>query len=370
MAFESSSANMNMPLPGVGLTSGPQYATDLNDSLTIVDQHDHSPGAGVPVTPSGLNINADLPLIGNNLTQVRTVRMQAQASPLALSTDLDCVYVSGVDLYYNDGNGNQVRITQSGGVAGSPGSISGLSSPASASYNSTSKTFVWQSGASEAANLDAASLLMRNQSPNSTYALTLAPPSALGANYTLTLPSLPATKKIATITNTGNVAADYDVDNVTLEVSSSNLQIKALGVGTSQLANSAVTQAKKAAVPSTTSSGSGSYTTTSGSPTIITNQNAAITTTGRLVCMQVLSGSIGGTSSTTVDVTFGFMRNGIPINASQVRSNGTDSLVPAGSLTYYETPSANTYTYSVYAQVNNGGSTAVANGINFIVYEL
>lgn len=206
MAGENSSPNMGLPVPGVGVTDGPQYATDLNSCLALVDAHDHSPGNGVLITPTGLNINADLVFNSNNLTLARSIRFASQSAPIAQPTDLDCVYVSGVDLYYNDGNGNQVRITQSGGVAGSPGSISNLTSPASASYVAADSTFVWQSAANTAASLDCESVILRNSTANSK-GLTLSPPNAMGADFSITLPALPASNLPVSMSNLGVMSA-------------------------------------------------------------------------------------------------------------------------------------------------------------------
>lgn len=197
------SPNMSLIIPGVGSEAGPTYAEDINTSLSILDGHNHSPGSGVPITPSGININTALSLNTNFMTGIAGLTLVAQGSTPANNT----IYESGVDLYYVDGNGNNVRITQSGGVAGSPGSIANLTSPASATYVSSTKTFVWQSNTSIAANLDAASVLLRNISPNSTFALTLSPPASLSNNYTITLPTVPASQSFMTIDNGGTIAA-------------------------------------------------------------------------------------------------------------------------------------------------------------------
>lgn len=218
--------NMNLIVPGVGTEPGPDYANDINASLSIIDQHDHTIGNGVQITPSGLDINAALTLNGNFLTSAAGMTFQAQLSTPANGT----VYESGNDLYYVDGVGNNVRITQSGAVAGSPGSIANLTSPASASYVSGSSTFVWQSNTSIAANMDFGAAIMRNLSPNSTFALTLQPPAALGSNYTITLPSLPATTKIMALTNSGVMSAPYSVDNSTIEIATNVIQVKDQGI--------------------------------------------------------------------------------------------------------------------------------------------
>lgn len=201
------SANMALPIPVIGVEPGPDYAADLNASLTILDGHNHSPGSGVLVNTDGLNINTDLTFNGVNATVVRSVRFDPQGAPLALVTDLGCIYESGVDLYYNDGVGNQIRITQSGGVAGTPGSISGLTPPASVTYSSGPGTFIFQSGVNIPANLDGASITIRKQTLASP-GITIAAPVALASSFTITLPAtLPSTGTQALFINSsGNIS--------------------------------------------------------------------------------------------------------------------------------------------------------------------
>lgn len=128
MSNTTISPNMNLPIPTVGVDPGPDWATDNNACLNAIDSHNHSAGQGVQITPSGMDINADLSMGNNNLTTVRTVNFTSQNSPLALAADIGCIYVSGKDLYYNDEDGNQVRITSSGSVNAGAGSITGLPS--------------------------------------------------------------------------------------------------------------------------------------------------------------------------------------------------------------------------------------------------
>lgn len=232
-----------LPIPIVGTEPGPQYATDINSCLTIIDGHNHSPGLGVQVPTAGLNINADLSFGANNAYNLRSVRFSAQGSPLALADDLGCLYESGVDLYYNDGLGNQIRITQSGGIAGTPGSIANLTPPASASYVSLSSTFVWQSAANTPANMDAASYIFRNLVANSK-GLTLEPPAAMGADYTITLPTLPVSQKFLTLDATGNMAASWAVDGSTIVISSNTVLVPTGGITATQLATDSVTTIK------------------------------------------------------------------------------------------------------------------------------
>lgn len=205
MAFEIISPNMMLPVPSAGNTSGPQYALDVNNCLTIIDQHDHSPGHGVSITPAGLYINQELSMVGNDLTQTRSVRFLSNPSPIGGGNDLNCAYVSGVDLYYTDGDGNIIQITQGGGIAGSPGSIANLVSPASASYVALSAKFVFQSDANTPADIDGASYILRNLIANSK-ALTLSPPNSMAADYSIVLPSLPSVTSFVTMDNSGNMS--------------------------------------------------------------------------------------------------------------------------------------------------------------------
>jgi hypothetical protein len=317
------SPNMNMPIPVVGEEPGPDWASDLNASLGIVDTHNHTPGQGVQLTPDSLNINGDLEMNNNSLVGTEAVTFQAGTTPSSTNGSLS---ESGDDLYFTDGNGNQVRITQAGSVVGSPGSITSLASPASATYVSGSQTFVWESGVNTAANMDAGSLLLRNLSPNSTNALTLSPPAALATNYTVTLPPLPASQKIMTLDASGNMSAPYVVDGSTIVVSSNTIQVPTGGITSTQILDGTIVNADinasaaiaftkiastgaivnadinasaaialtKLAQPTTnttTSSGTASIATPVTNYTVITNQSFSTTGIGRPVLITFQSTS-------------------------------------------------------------------------------
>lgn len=216
------SPNMNLIVPTVGQQPGPAFAFDVNASLTLVDQHDHSPGRGAQITPAGININATLPFNNNFASQVAGVTFTAQSLVPAIGT----IYEFGNDLYFVDGVGNNIRLTQSGAIAGTPGSITGLVPPASVTYVPGNQSFVFQSNVNIAADLDAGALKMRNLSPNSTFALTLQPPAALVSNYTLTLPTIPAVQSFMTLDNAGQMAAPWTVDGVTIQIVGDQLVVQ------------------------------------------------------------------------------------------------------------------------------------------------
>lgn len=242
MADYNVSISMSLPIPVVGIAGGPLWATLLNTCLTTIDGHDHTPGRGVPITPNALNINTDLSMLGNSLTTIESLQFSPQTSVAASGA----LYEIGDDLYYRDGGGTEIRMTALGGIAGTPGSIAGLVPPASATY--TSGTFVWQADAGIAANMDFGSANLRNTTPNSTFALTLRPPSGLPNNYAITLPSLPATTRVLSITNTGTMAAGVANAIITADITDANITLPKMAtnsVDTPQIVDNAVTIVKQ-----------------------------------------------------------------------------------------------------------------------------
>lgn len=206
MATFTIDPNMGFPNPTPGEDPGPDYANNLQTSLTTIGAHDHSPGKGLPVTPLGLNINADLPLNGNNLTLVKTVNFVSLIAPLAgVSPNLGCIYVSGNELYYNDESGNVIPITLNGSVNSGAGSITGLpSGTASASYSGGSQTFIWRSATNTPANMDMGSAIIREVAANAK-GVTLKSVTSLGTDYDLILPQLPSVPKVLTLDAAGNI---------------------------------------------------------------------------------------------------------------------------------------------------------------------
>lgn len=356
MAGEILSPQMSLPIPGVGVTEGPQWATDNNSCLNIIDGHDHSPGYGAPITPAGMNISTDLSMGSNNLTAIRSLRMDEQASELVLGTDIDCLYDVQGDLYFNNGIGTPVQITSGNSVVGPLGAISNLNPPASATYVLANGTFVWQSDANTSATMDAGPIILRPMTINAE-GVTLSPPNGLAASYTLTLPSaLPvAGTKFLMVSSGGNMSDNVGPDSTTLVVSGNNLQVNTGGINTAQLADGAVTRAKLAAVGQQISSSCGSFTTTSGSYVDITNLTVTITATGRPV-MVGLQGigtansifGVAGAGSISVQI----LRDSTVI--TRTNSVGTSVFHPSSSLNYMDVPAAGTYTYKVQVLASSG----------------
>jgi hypothetical protein len=227
------SPNMQLLVPIIGVATGPSYAQDLNSSLLLVDQHDHTSGKGSPILPGAININSDLTFANNSATNLKSTSFYAQSS----NPGNAALWVSGVDLFYTDGNGTQIQLTTSGAISGTPGTISGLVSPASASFSGAD--FVWKQTASLYANMQVQSIKFHNTSNSNI--VTLSSVTNPSGSYGLVLPTLPATPKILSIDSAGNIGSSFDVDNSTLEVSSNTIRVKDLGITAAKIANNTIT---------------------------------------------------------------------------------------------------------------------------------
>jgi len=314
MATTVASANMSLPVPVVGVDLGPQYAIDINTCLGLIDSHNHSSGQGTAISQAGISISGDFALNGYNATLVRTVRFSSQGAVLSLPTDLICAYAVGNDLYFNDGLGNQIRMTQSGSIAGTTGSIAGLTSPASATYVPASSKFIWQSAVNTPATMDMGNIIVRNNTASAN-GVTIAPVNALASSYSLTLfPSLPSVKKVVSVDPSGNMTADVysgpsDLDNyaITATVASNALTValKTLA-GTDPSATDITLMSFRSAT-----AGTGTYTqrTITGALSLVVPSTATLGTTSAVASyLYVYALDNGGTvelaiSSTLFDTT-------------------------------------------------------------------
>lgn len=387
--------NMMLPVPIVGQEIGPQWAIDINNCLSLLDGHSHLPGSGVQITPLAININADLTFANNNAIGIRALRFNSQGSAPSTPADIGELTEIGNDLYFIDGLGNVIRITQSGGIVGTPGSITGLVSPASASYNSITSTFIFQSNVNTAANADISSLILRKSTASSP-GLTLQVPSAISSNYTLVLPALPSVPSLMLLDTSGNITASITPDNSTLVISGSTLEVQnggitqaqlaALSVGNAQLQNDSVQTVQildgsvtipKLAGANISSSGSFTFSSSSTSFVDVTGASVAIVSSGRpIICfLQPADASAAATialnQSTSVGNVFQIARNGAPLLQYAIPNAPTSGLVNSApsSIYFIDTPSAAGYTYKLQVKVGTSNSISLTN-CRMIVYEL
>lgn len=399
---ETTSSNMNLTIPGVGVTSGPTWAEDINASLNLIDAHDHSSGKGVQVTPSGLNINSALSCGLQNLTSVRSVRFNPYASSGTFSagaSDIGALYEISPDLYYLDGNGNSIRLTIGGTINSATGSISGMGGypNASAAYSGTTGTFVWQQAVSTAAHMDMADAIIRYAGSYPTPAgnyIALQAPSSLATGYAFTLPATtPAASGAWLTSSTAGTISYTNTDNSSVEISSATLRVKAGGITTAMMASGAaagnigagaitttmladasVTQAKRAALTSSISS-AGGITTSSTSYVSVTNLSVTITSTGRPMWIGMVA---DGTATAAVFGNTGAYTSYVEIldgaTALSIQQNTCDAAqcdIPVSAVSHIQlAPVAGSRTYSVSIRTSNASGSAYVADAKLLAYEL
>lgn len=114
---------MNLTLPTPTMDDGTWGAT-LNTAFTAVDAHDHTPGKGVPVPSTALTIAADISMNNFGLTNVREVKLEDITTAQTGVAHENALQAAGSNLYYINGSGTAVQITDGNQLA------TALSSPA------------------------------------------------------------------------------------------------------------------------------------------------------------------------------------------------------------------------------------------------
>lgn len=364
------SPNMGLPIPNVAQEPGPAWAKDINASLSILDGHNHTPGNGVQIPPSGLDINNDLTFQGNNATNLRSTRYTPQSLIPGVTPDIGITYVSGVDLYYNDGNGNQIRITQSGSVAGSSGTITGLpSGTASAAYIPSSGTFVFQQATATAANMDIATVILRYPGSYPTPAgnfIALEAPASLATGYAFTLPNnTPALNQSAIVSDTsGNLSymTPNDIYNARTTTIGSTV-----GVGGVAISGS-----------------SGNFSSSLTTFNTIPNLFVTITTAGRPVRVFLMADNSGNNSNLSSAASggqtpsvsfFRILRDGSPVCLYTLETDiptvgNCAIVVPSSTLSILDTPGAGIHTYAAQMASLDGNITSGAVFTFLVAYEI
>lgn len=373
--------NMGLVVPGVGSEPGPDWAEQVNADLSAIDEHNHSPGKGVQITPNGINVNTDLDFNGNSAVSLQTVRFDAEASPLAAAApNVGCVYVSGNELYYNDATGaNQVQITNNGSVNAGAGSITGLpSGTASASYSAG--TFTWQSATVTPAIMDMGTAIIRRVTASGA-GVTIQAPNTLVSGYSLTLPAANAAAAGSLVASDTSGNLSYvTADGSSLQVASSVISVKNAGITTAKIADANVTRPKLVAVGQQISSSSGVATVTGTSIVDVTNLSVTITTTGRPVVIFIqpenASGNPAGIYANYVggpgESCTMYLQKGFATEVArwQFVQSGTSDFQQINMPYFLDTPAAGTVAYKISAANSSLTASMNFNYVVLVAYEL
>jgi hypothetical protein len=397
-------SNMNLVLPTVSQTPGPQWASIINSDLTLIDQHDHTSNKGLPIPTAGLNINDELKfnnttpngLPATGLSYLGLISPQSPPAPARVFSD------AAGDFYYRNTAGVDVQLTVGNNPAGTPGSITGLTGTSgSASYDSGAGAFYWRKGANEGATMDSGPLRLRDGSAGSN-AVTITPASGT-SNYTLTLPSAaPGAQSILTVASSG--ISTFATVNSTLTLTSSLLKVADLGIDTAQINNLAVssgklalnavttakiadgnvTQSKWGAKTVSSSVNVGAAGTNSTSPTAVSGLTVSQSLrSGHSVVVQLaptLSGfsslqvfpsaSVSGFLYLECNVTSPSGTSSIPVSQFWVSQNGSVVALPVSAYSFVYLPLQNgSHSFEFYWSVNNSTVSALCENVKLIAYE-
>lgn len=413
MSNFSLSPNMSLLIPTPGVEPGPQYATDLNSSLTIVDGHNHTPGSGVLITPQALNVNSDLTFQNNFATNIAGLQLSAPSSYSTTATLYTNTQSGGgiVDLFYNDGAGNIIPITKAGAINATAANIPGES------YSGG--TFTWVQGATSTtpANFDIGQITIRPNIAATTNGITLQCPTGIASAYPLVLPALPGVKSIMALDTAGNITAPYTVDNSTIVIASNVIKVPAQGITTTQIANNTIvdgnmasktltnasianqtiTQGLLAPRPSNNPAAAGeiaysspfSFSTSSTSGVFVTGASVTLTTTGRpvVVFLQTTYNLAGATtgqieiinaSNSNLGANIYVINGGIGVQQMNIGgvipAASTDTLLYPPSVVYAldtgVSGTPGTYTYTIETNVASSSATILFTNCVLVAYEL
>lgn len=103
---------MSLPVPDL-TDPGPDYATNCNASLNIIDGHTHTgaPTDGLQIDLSKMTTTGDVELSGHNLGTVRSVELENNLSNLTGSQDVNCICVVNSVLGFNNSSGTFIPLS-------------------------------------------------------------------------------------------------------------------------------------------------------------------------------------------------------------------------------------------------------------------
>lgn len=190
-------SNMGLTQPTPTTATGPGWANSLNTNSGIIDVHDHSSGKGVKIGAPGLDIQSDISTNGNRLSDAKSVVFKDQSSSLA-STDARGIYSLNGNLFFVNGT-TDVQITNGTALAGTPGSVTGLVSPASIVFAAQNFSFFYASSTFADISCRNVSLYQGVNALQLTYGGT--------SSYTCTLPgTTPAQSALLVMNTSGTVS--------------------------------------------------------------------------------------------------------------------------------------------------------------------
>jgi hypothetical protein len=105
------SPDMSLPIPTPS-DPGPDYATNVNKCLEIIDGHTHTgaPTDGLQLDLAKQTVEGDVQLNDHNLGTVRSVELVSQPGNLTGTQDVNCIYVNEGVLGFNNASGTFIPL--------------------------------------------------------------------------------------------------------------------------------------------------------------------------------------------------------------------------------------------------------------------
>lgn len=215
--------SISSPIPTVGVTPRPDYAEQINAWMSEIETILES-----KVTPSGMNINAELDMQNQVLLNADCVRFENNTSTKTGISNSYRLYVTNGELYFTDGSANVVKLTDGGALnaASIRGILGDYGADTTAQADYTSATGIYRFlktvSTSTRAAVEAGTLRLAGTGSSPSNFLTVAP-HASSSNYTITLPQQPPASgtynSLLRMDTSGNVTItdDPSVDDLTCD---------------------------------------------------------------------------------------------------------------------------------------------------------
>lgn len=200
--------NMSLITPTLGGDSG-TWDDKINACFALIDEHDHTPGKGVQVPVSGLNINADFAMGGYAVTGLGSIALNAVT---ALTTGSKRLFVNSADneLYWRTNSGTNVKLTAGtsinttlvGGIVGDYSSVGAL-----LAFDDANKRYTFKTQTSTWARLASGPVRIYEYNTSESVYVEHAVATALSGSYTITWPAaLPSGAAFMQLDATGTVS--------------------------------------------------------------------------------------------------------------------------------------------------------------------
>lgn len=114
---------LNLNLPTVSITIGPEWANKVNAAFETIDTHDHTSNKGVRIPSAGININAELDFNSNSACNLTQIKLISNSTILTGATNANSTFVTNGNLYFTNSSGTAVQLTDGGSVVTSAGAL-------------------------------------------------------------------------------------------------------------------------------------------------------------------------------------------------------------------------------------------------------